>query len=307
MVDIKEVAENIYQIDNEIYWVRGWGSVYLIKEEGKALIDTGPTTSAPIILEGMAKVGVSPEDINYIIATHIHLDHSGGAGFLLPKMPRAKVIVHPRGARHLIDPTRLVASMVSVQGEATKKMFGEVVPVAEDRIQVVGEGEKIDLGCEQILRMINAPGHAPHELCVYESRNNGVFTGDAAGMFLGDGISFPLTPPPSFDAEVYTGTLEKLADLAPSRLYVAHFGATTRVQEHFQSVIEELRLMAELAARAAKAGKLDGLAEKLIAQKSAKLAPLKGKPLLYQYVVDHAIPTNVSGFIKYYQEKQSIS
>ena len=117
MADIKEVAENIYQIDNGVYGVKGWGAVYLINEEGKALIDSGPTSSAPVVLEGMAQVGVKPEDINYIVATHIHLDHSGGAGFLLQKMPQAKVVVHQRGAKHLIDPSRLVASMVAVQGE----------------------------------------------------------------------------------------------------------------------------------------------------------------------------------------------
>lgn len=138
MVDITEVAENIYCIDDEVYGVKGWGSVYLIKEGGKALVDTGPTASAPLVLEGMAKVGVAPEDINYIIATHIHLDHSGGAGFLLKKMPQAQVVVHQRGAKHLIDPSRLVASMVAVQGEETKRMFGEVVPVEESRVREIG-------------------------------------------------------------------------------------------------------------------------------------------------------------------------
>ena len=308
MIDIKEVAENIYCIDDGVYGVKGWGSVYLIKEEGKALVDTGPTTSAPLVLEGMAKVGVSPKDINYIIATHIHLDHSGGAGFLLKKMPQAQVVVHQRGAKHLIDPSRLVASMVAVQGEETKRMFGEVVPVAESRVRVVTDGDTVDLGCEQVLKIIDAPGHAPHELCVLENKSNGLFTGDAGGMYLGEGISAPLTPPPSFDAELYIATLEKMADMKPSRLYVAHFGVVMRVKEHFEAVIDELRLMEELAGRLAKTNELDKLAEKLLAKKSAKLARIKrSSPALYKYVVEHGIPMNVSGFVKYYKEKHGLN
>ena len=307
MADIKEVAENIYQIDNGVYGVMGWGAVYLINEEGKALIDSGPTSSAPVVLEGMAQVGVKPEDINYIVATHIHLDHSGGAGFLLQKMPQAKVVVHQRGAKHLIDPSRLVASMVAVQGEETKRMFGEVVPVAESRLQVVGEGDKINLSCEQVLHIIDAPGHAPHELCVRESRNNGIFTGDAGGMFLGEGISSPLTPPPSFDAEVYIKTIEKMADLEPSRLYVAHFGTVMNAKKHFEAVIDELDLMDELAGKLSKTNKLDKLAERFIARKLVELATLKKMPSLYQYVVEHGIPMNVSGFVKYYKEKHNLN
>ena len=307
MVDIKEVGENIYCIDNQVYGVKGWGAVYLIKEEGKALIDTGPTTSAPVVLEGMAKVGVEPEDINYIVATHIHLDHSGGVGFLLRKMPQAKVVVHQRGAKHLVDPSRLVASMVAVQGEETKRMFGEVVPVPESRLQVVGEGDKVDLGCEQVLKIIDAPGHAPHELCALENRNGGIFTGDAGGMFLREGISSPLTPPPSFDAEKYIKTQEKMADLEPSRLYVAHFGVVMKVKEHFEAVIDELELMDRLAGKLAKTNDLDKLAEKLIARKLAKLAALKKMPSLYNYVVKHGLPMNVSGFVKYYKEKHGLN
>jgi len=307
MVDIKEVAENIYCIDDEVYGVKGWGSVYLINEEGKALVDTGPATSAPLVLKGMEKVGVSPEDISYIISTHIHLDHSGGAGFLLKKMPQAQVVVHQRGAKHLIDPSRLVASMVAVQGEETKRLFGEVVSVPQDRIRVVADGDTVDLGCEQVMKIIDAPGHAPHELCVLENKNNGIFTGDGGGMYLGEDISSPLTPPPSFDAEAYIATLEKMMEMEPSRLYVAHFGVVMKVKEHFEAVIDELHLMEEMASSLAKTNGLDKLAAGLLAKKSARLAGIKkSSPKLYQYVVEHGIPMNVSGFVKYYKEKHSL-
>jgi len=307
MVDITEIAENIYLIDDELYSLQGWGCVYLLNEEKKALIDTGPTNSIPLILEGMKKVGITVEDIHYLMATHVHLDHTGGAGALLKIMPQAQLVVHQRGAKHLINPTKLVSSMIAVQGEETLKQLGEVVPAAPGRVRSMGEGDAIDLSCEQILRILDAPGHAPHELCIHESRNNGVFTGDAAGMFLGNGASFALTPPPSFDAEVCLNTLKRLAQLEPSWIYFAHFGATTRVQEHLQTVMEELRTAGKTVTRAVKANKLDRLAEKLIAQKTAQLAPIKPITALSKFVAEQVIPMNVAGYLKYYQEKYGVA
>jgi len=307
MVDIREVAENVYLIDNEVYGVKGWGSVYLLNEERKALIDTGPANSAPVILDGMKRVGIGPEDISYIIATHIHLDHAGGAGFLLQKMPRAQLIVHGRGAKHLINPSKLVASMISVQGEKTMQLFGEVVPVEESRVRIVADGDRIDLNCEQILRIMDAPGHAPHELFISESRNNGVFTGDGAGMYL-DGIILPLTPPPSFDAETYIATLEKLAGLEPSRIYFAHYGVTTKVTEYIEKVIEVLREEDDFITRAVEAKNTANLEKRLITARMKQLALFKKeKTEAYRFAVEHIIPMNVAGYLKYYQEKHGVS
>ncbi|MFC1870201.1 MBL fold metallo-hydrolase, partial [Chloroflexota bacterium] len=117
MADVIEVGENIHLIDNRLYSIPELGATYLINEEKKALVETGPTSSAGFILDGLKEAGVKPGDIDYIIVTHIHLDHAGGAGFLLKYMPQAKVVVHHRGARHLADPARLVKSMREAQGE----------------------------------------------------------------------------------------------------------------------------------------------------------------------------------------------
>ena len=167
MVDINKVAENIYMIDAQLFSIPRWGSVYLIDEEKKALIDTGPTTSVKAVLDGIRSAGVKPEDIDYLIATHIHLDHAGGTGVIIKDMPKAQVIVHHRGARHLVNPAKLIRSVMATQGEEVMLKYGEVVPIEEERVKPVYDGDMLKLSDRQLLRFIDAPGHAPHELCIY--------------------------------------------------------------------------------------------------------------------------------------------
>jgi len=306
MVDIKEVAENIYLIDNRLYGIPEWGSVYLINEDKKALIDAGPTTSVGTVLEGIKKIGVEARDVNYVIVTHIHLDHAGGAGALLESMPQAQVVVHHKGARHLVDPTRLVSSVAETQGEKAMRMFGEVVPIAEERVRAVSGDEVIDLSAQQALRIIDAPGHASHELCIYESRNNGLFSGDAVGIsVLGNEVVLPVTPEPSFDLERYLDTLERLMALKASRIYFAHFGASSKVQESLELVRDKLKSWDKIIARAIEEGGLERAAEEFKSQLYLELEPVRKKKSLYKYLTDGIIAMNVGGYIKYYQGKMS--
>ncbi|GAH08832.1 unnamed protein product, partial [marine sediment metagenome] len=175
MVEVSKVAENIYMIDDQLYSIPKYGSVYLINEEKKALIDSGPTTSANSVLNGIKAIGVRPEDIDYIIVTHIHLDHAGGVGVLLRYMPQAQVVVHYKGARHLVNPAKLISSMIADQGEEVMIRYGEVVPIESSRVQAIYDGDTIKLSDRQVLKFVDAPGHASHELCIYESRNNGIY------------------------------------------------------------------------------------------------------------------------------------
>jgi len=304
MVEIKEVAERIYLIDNRLYGIPKWGSIYLINEEEKALIDVGPTTSLATVLEGIKKIGVKAQEINYIIVTHIHLDHAGGAGALLESMPQAQVVVHHKGARHLVDPTRLVSSVAETQGEKAMRMFGPVVPIREERVRAVSGDEVIDLSAQQALRIIDAPGHASHELCIYERRNNGLFSGDAIGIsVLENEVVLPVTPEPSFDLERYLDTLERLMALRASRIYFAHFGASSKVQESLELAKEKLQAWDRIIARAEEEGGLERAAEEFRAQLLRELEPVRKRKSLYKYLTDGIIAMNVAGFIKYYQGK----
>jgi glyoxylase-like metal-dependent hydrolase (beta-lactamase superfamily II) len=304
MVDIREVAEKIYLIDNKLYSIPKWGSVYLINEERKALIDPGPTTSANAVLEGIRKAGVRPEDIDYLIATHIHLDHAGGVGVLVKNMPHARVVVHHKGAKHLANPAKLVDSVRAAMGEEMMRKCGEVVPVEEERIKPVGEGDLIEMGDKQVLRFIEAPGHASHELCIHESRNNGLFSGDAIGVSVADNeVLIPVTPPPSFDLEVYLQTLRRLKTLKASAIYYAHFGVSRKVAENLKLATDKLQSWADIVVKALGEDGFDSAAKKLRAQLYLELEPARKMNSLYEYLTSGIVALNVAGYIKYYQNK----
>ncbi|MBI4188404.1 MAG: MBL fold metallo-hydrolase [Chloroflexi bacterium] len=308
---VKEVAENIYMIDDNLYSIPEFGSVYLINEEKKALIDTGPTPSANVVLEGIKEAGVSPGDIDYLIVTHIHLDHAGGAGFLIRNMPKAQAVVHHRGARHLIDPTRLVSSALAAQDRVDEGMVKqtEVVPIAAERVKSVYEGDTIKLGERQTLRIIDAPGHAPHELCVYESRDNGLFTGDAAGICVGDHKALIMVnAPPSFDLESSRATVRKLMELQASRIYYAHFDMATDAKQKLQWALDTLNLWDDIAGQALRYHRFNEAEERLMAQAYDTLEPIKEKwPLVYEYMAKHDAPMSIGGFLKYYRDKHGLT
>lgn len=308
MVYTEEVAENLYLIDENLYSMPRWGSIYLLKEDKKALIDSGPTTSAVAILEGIHKLGIAFTEIDYLIVTHIHLDHAGGAGFLLKELPNATVMVHQRGARHLVNPEKLLKGVLAVQGAEAMAKFGGVVPISPERVKSIYGGEVLKLGDGQVLRFIDAPGHAPHELCIQESRNNGIFVGDAVGLFTGDdgATLLPVTPPPGFDLEQYISTLHKLIALDASQLYFAHFGASKRVRETLERAINILKAWESTVTETMEKEGLEAARRKLTARCAAELDPLKTTDSyrgLHEYLMGGTVPVNVEGFLQYYREK----
>jgi len=304
MVDVDEVAENVYMIDDQVCSIPKMGSVYLLDEEKKALVDSGPPNSASVVLDGIRKVGVRPEDINYIIVTHIHLDHAGGAGVLLKDMPQAQVVVHHKGARHLVKLAELIESATQTQGTRIIAQYGEVVPVESERVQVVYDDDIIQLSEEQVLDFIDAPGHAPHELCIYERRNGGIFTGDALGLYLADGeVLLPCHPPPSFDLEVCINTIQRLMTLNASRLYFAHFGVTDRVEEILQLAIDKLQIYGNIVAEAIKENALDDITERVLAQVAPELELMRRVPSAYKLVIEDLLPSGIAGFMHYYQQR----
>ncbi|MFC2065999.1 MBL fold metallo-hydrolase [Chloroflexota bacterium] len=302
MGGVSEVAENIYLIDDQLYSIPQYGSVYLINEEKKALIDTGPTTSAKVVLDGIESAGVRPEDIDYLIVTHIHLDHAGGAGVLIKDMPRARVLVHHKGARHMVSPEKLLNSVIEAQGEGYMERVGEVLPIEADRVKPVYGGDELRLGDGQLLQFIDAPGHAPHELCIYESRNNGLFAGDAVGLYI-NGTLLPITPSPSFDSELYVNTLRGLMELNVTKLYFAHFGTSSKVQKNLSLAINKIQAWDDMVTAAIKENNLDGAAQKMTAQRHAEIEPFRERESLYKQLSEMSIKLSVAGFIRYYREK----
>lgn len=303
MTDISEVAENIFMIDDQLYSFPKWGSVYLINEEKKALVESGPATSARVVIEGIRRIGLKPEDIAYIIVTHIHLDHAGGVGVLLNYMPRARVVVHHRGARHLVNPERLVNSVIRAQGEGAMERCGEVIPVERERVRPVNDGDTLSLSDSQVLSFIDAPGHAPHQICICESRNGGIFTGDAVTVLLDDGkVSLPFHPPPDFDLEQNNNTVRRLLKQEAKAIYYSHFGVSHRVREDMQLALDKIQAWHDMVVEAINNGTFESVAEKLLAQACAELEPIRKMDSLYNYLTNAHLPVAVAGHMKYYRE-----
>jgi len=308
MTDIKEVGSLIFFIDDNLYSVPAAGTVYFIAENKKVLIDTGPATSLEAVLNGIRQTGFKPEEIDYIIITHIHLDHSGGVGTMLQHMPRAKVIAHHKAIKHLIDPSRLVNSAIEAQGREFVSGNGEVLPVPEPRLIPVNDGETLDLGNGQVLTFMSCPGHAPHELCIIESRNRGIFVGDAVGHYInGTDMMVPVTPPPSFDLEQYIATLERLKGLDADKIYFAHSGTSPQVQEKLDLAVRKLRDRDNIIAQAAAENNLEQAAERVIKHVSNELVWLREhlRPV-YDYWTGVDIPMSAAEHVRYYKKKHGL-
>ena len=183
-------------------------AIHLVVEQGRAaVVDTGTNDSVPFVLAALADKGIAPDAIDFVILTHVHLDHAGGAGLLMAQAPNAKLVVHPRGARHMIDPSKLMAATRDVYGvEAATKMYGEIVPVPAERVIEATDGSAVSLA-GRIFTFHDTPGHARHHNCIHDGATGHLFTGDMFGLSYreldrdGRQFVFPATTPTQFDPE----------------------------------------------------------------------------------------------------------
>ena len=219
------LAPGVLEIDTLL---GGWVHMtagYLVGETRPVLVETGSQSSIPVVLAALEALGVGAEDLAGVAVTHIHLDHAGGVGDIARAFPKATVYVHELGARHLVDPTRLVDSASRVYGPLLDSLYGRLDPTPPDRVHVLADGEEIDLGDGRTLRAIDSPGHAKHHLGLLDSSSGLLFAGDAVGVRLPDGgVLRPATPPPDFDLEQALASLDKFAAHRPSAIALAHYG-----------------------------------------------------------------------------------
>jgi glyoxylase-like metal-dependent hydrolase (beta-lactamase superfamily II) len=201
--------------------------------EAVALIEVGSNASADRILKVLGQRGRTPAEVSHVIVTHVHLDHAGGAGTLMAALPRATLVVHPRGARHMIDPSRLESSARAVYGDTTfDAMYGSLQPVPENRVLVMEDGDSLSFGGRK-LEFIDTPGHARHHFCIWDENTRGWFTGDTFGLMYqelrsGSGAYvFPTTTPVQFDPPALLASIDRLMARHPDYLYPTHFGRVT--------------------------------------------------------------------------------
>jgi len=209
----------------------------IVEGQEAAFVDVGTSHAVPVLREVLRQKNISPEDVKYIIVTHIHLDHAGGAGVFLKYLPNARIVVHPRGARHLISPERLVKGSIAVYGEKTfRSYFGDVVPIAQDRVIEATDECRLFLNGRELL-FLDTPGHARHHICLVDEKSQGIFTGDTFGLSYREfdtiqgSFIFPATAPVHFDPEKMHETTDLLLSFQPQKMYLTHFGCVTNISK----------------------------------------------------------------------------
>ncbi|MDP2729253.1 MAG: MBL fold metallo-hydrolase [Dehalococcoidales bacterium] len=220
MAEVKEVAEGIYQVGMaELRSSRGvrTSSPYLIADDRMAIVDIGPSVVVPPTVEAIRQLGYESLPLAYLILTHIHLDHAGGAGALAEQFPGLEVVVHQRGARHLIEPSRLIEGTRRAYGEKFEDDYGPILPVPERQVRAVEEGDVIPLGGRE-LKVIYTPGHAPHEISLYDTKSKGIFCADVIGTTEGTN----LWADPGFDHNAALESIDKVSKLEPKLFFRPH-------------------------------------------------------------------------------------
>jgi len=240
---VSEVARGITAIDTFFGGRRRATAAYLLDADEPAIVETGPATSFEPVVAGLERLGVGRTDLAHVVVTHIHLDHAGGVWRIAERFPNATVWVHERGARHLADPTRLLASVTSIYGaETMTSLFGPVEPVAAQRIRALGDGDLIELG-RRHLETVSTPGHAKHHVALVDSATGAVFTGDALGIHPPDArVLRPATPPPDYDLELAVASIERIRERARgAMLLFSHFGPVEEVDRICDLAVERFR------------------------------------------------------------------
>jgi glyoxylase-like metal-dependent hydrolase (beta-lactamase superfamily II) len=223
----------VHAIDTR-YLRPGHDASHLILSDGRAaFVDTGPASAVPYLLDGLRQLGVAPEQVDYVFLTHVHLDHAGGAGVLMQSLPNAQAVLHPRGARHMIDPSRLIAGSIGVYGEEKfRSLYGEIRPIDGKRVVVAEDGARMSFGGRE-LELIHTPGHALHHYCAIDRTANAAFTGDNFGLSYREfdtargAFIFPTTTPVQFDPEAMHASIDRLMSYEPRAMYLTHFSRVT--------------------------------------------------------------------------------
>ena len=229
-------------------------AAYLVVEDGRAaFIDCGTNHSVPHLLAALQRAGVAPEDVDFLIVTHVHLDHAGGAGLLMQHLPNATLIAHPRAAPHLVDPAKLIAGATAVYGEEEiQRSYGAIQPVPESRVRVVEDGETVMLGARPLL-CVDTPGHARHHHCIWDARSRCWFTGDTFGLSYREldgpqgAFILPTSTPVQFEPAALKASIARMVAQAPEGMYLTHYGRVADVPRLAQALCEQIDAMVAIA------------------------------------------------------------
>ena len=298
-----KINDFTYLIDLKTAGYENFIAAYVLREDKVAVVETGPTSSIPNLLAGLHEIGIQTEAVNYVMVSHIHIDHAGGAGALLQDLPNAKLLVHRRGAPHMVNPEKLWVHSREALREIVD-LYGPIQPVPENRVIVSEAGTVIDLGEHVKLHVIETLGHASHHQSFYEKESRTLFLGDAGGIYLKELDTVIPTAPPPLRLEMKMDSLEKLIQLEPKWLCYTHFGHANNAVSRLQAYVEQLKLWAKIVSESTERDDdLEAVYAKIMEQDpSLKKAEefIKRHIMLRQSVVLQS----VRGFIQYFKKNQ---
>lgn len=292
---IEQVAEAIYRLEEQLPGARYIFSVYLIDENEGVLIEPGPTSMVPTIQEGMKRLGI--HRLSYIIPTHIHMDHGGGVGKLAALFPQAKVVFHPRAVRHALNPSRLTEATKMAYGDDFESTYGPILPVPESQILSVEDGEIMRINARE-LQIMYTPGHAPHQIAIFDRKTGGLFCGEALGVPIpGDGsFALPSISVQDFNPDLYLETIERLKRLAPRVLFYSHDGGVRMPEKLITSLAENTQVLRDTILEGLRNGET---IESIIPRVSVLLSGYAGKGTGTM----SSIEETVLGYTTYFSKK----
>ncbi len=261
--DVTPIATGLYRFDTELYR-KQLAAAYLAEENGLwAIVETGNFRTAEKILQYFSDHQIALEKVRAIAVTHVHLDHAGGVGRLMQALPEAELLVHARGARHMINPAKLQAGATAVYGEESyMSTYGDLIPVPEERVRVVGEGDRFQLG-EREWTFFDTPGHARHHVCIFDHKTKGIFTGDTCGLaypqLVVDGKPYvmPTTTPVQFDPEAMKTSVDRLFAQEPEYFFLTHYGAVSANADYVSALKSQVDDYVAIAKACARKDKLE--------------------------------------------------
>jgi glyoxylase-like metal-dependent hydrolase (beta-lactamase superfamily II) len=299
---IEKLNDHLHLVDLETAGIRNFIASYIFKGDKTAIIETGPTSSIPTLLTALDKLRVNTKDVKYVAISHIHLDHGGGAGTLIKNLPNAKIVVHPRGAAHLTDPTKLWQQSQMVLGKNIIDLYNAPEPAPANKVVPTPDGTILDIGNGQALKTVETIGHASHHQSYQDMSSGGIFPGDAAGIYLNEIDTIVPTTPAPFRMDLALSSIDKLMQLSPTALYYSHFGQGLHPTTKLQTYKNQLKLWAKIAKKGIQTGQNQESIIKQIADADPAIQRSQ------QYVQEHEVLSktvlsqSVQGIIGYFQE-----